>query len=73
MMFVHKNTRHVSYSKQLWMKLGCVGKGQEGQPGIVALKLEVIIPSRNEHRQLVVVSLFTSSVPYFAPHAMTRF
>lgn len=43
-LLVHKDARHVSYSEQLRMKLGRVGKGQKGQPSVITLKFEVPVP-----------------------------
>lgn len=49
MLLVYKDTRYISYPKQFWMKLGRVGKGQEGKPSIIALKFEVVVPRRDGH------------------------
>lgn len=48
-LLVHEDARHVPNPEQLRMELGCVGKGQESQPGIISLKFEVIVPRRNGH------------------------
>lgn len=71
MMLVHKDARHVPYSEQLRVKLGRIGKRQESQPSIIALKLEVVVPGRDSHRQLIVVPLFTPIMPYPTPHVTT--
>lgn len=70
---VHKDARHISYSEQLRMELSCIGKGQEGQPGIITLKFEVVVPRRNGHGQLVVITLLTCRASYLAPHITTGF
>lgn len=46
---IHEDARHITYSKQLRMKLGCIGKGQESKPSIIALKFEVVISGRDGH------------------------
>lgn len=49
MQFVHINARHITYAEQLGMELGSIREGQKGQPCIVTLKLDVVIPRRNHH------------------------
>lgn len=46
---IHKDARHIPYPEQLRMELGCIGKGQESEPGIIAFKLEVVVPGRDGH------------------------
>lgn len=46
-LLVHKDVRHVAYPEQLRVKLSSVREGQEGQPSIITLKFEVIIPGRD--------------------------
>lgn len=70
---VHKNARHIPYPEQLRMELSRIGKGQESQPSIIALKFEVVVPGRDGHRQLIMVTLLTRGVSYFAPHVTTGF
>lgn len=53
------------------MELGRIREGQESQPSIIALKFEVVVPGWNGHRQLIVITLLTRGVPYFAPHITT--
>lgn len=48
-LLVHEDARHISYSKQLRMELGRVRERQKGQPSIIALKLEVVIPGWDGH------------------------
>lgn len=55
------------------MKLGCIREGQESQPSIIALKFEVVVPGRDSHQQLIMITLFTRGVSYFTPHITTGF
>lgn len=55
------------------MKLGRIGKGQEGKPSIIAFEFEIIIPGRDGHRQFTVITFLTVIVPYFAPHVAAGF
>lgn len=70
-LLVHEDARHIPYAEQFRVKLGCIGKRQESQPSIIALKLEVVVPGRDSHRQPVVVPLFTPIMPYPTPHVTT--
>lgn len=69
--FVDKDTRHVSYPEQFRVELGGVGKRQEGQPGIIALKLIIVIPGRDRHEQFTTIVLLTPGMSYFTPHTVT--
>lgn len=48
-LLVHEDARHIPYAEQLRVELGRIGKGQESQPSIIALKLEVVVPGRDGH------------------------
>lgn len=68
---VHEDARHIPYPEQFRMELGRVGKGQKSQPSIITLKFEVVVPGRDGHQQLIMVTLLTPVMPNFAPHVTT--
>lgn len=71
--FVHINSRHIAYAKQLGVELSRIREGQEGQPCVIAFEFFIVISGWDSHRQFIMVLLLTPVMSYFAPHAVSRF